>query len=247
MYFDRIARRLTRQSPADLAKTAVIGRAQAGDDEVSLSYGELDRAARVVAAWLSERCAPGERVLLLSPLGPEVVKNFFGCLYAGVVPVVAPVPEGRDHHLARATGIAFDAGATLVLTDASSLSAVHEWLSQDGMDDVTCVATDVIELADPDDWVEPARDPDDLAVLCYGSARVELVGTLISYAALGHGVRRTRDALGLTADDRLLSWLPPDHYTGLMNLVTVLAIGGTAVLMPPREFARDPLAWLDLV
>ncbi|MFD0206912.1 MULTISPECIES: AMP-binding protein [Saccharothrix] len=84
-------------------------------------------------------------------------------------------------------------------------------------------------------------------MLCYGSARVELVGTLISYDALGHGVRRTRDALRLTADDRLLSWLPPDHYTGLMNLVTVLAIGGTAVLMPPREFARDPLAWLHLV
>jgi acyl-CoA synthetase (AMP-forming)/AMP-acid ligase II len=95
MYFDRIVRRLTQQGSTDLAKAAVVGRAQVGDDtsaEVSLSYAELDRAARVVAAWLTKRCEPGERVLLLSPLGPEVVKNFFGCLYAGVVPVVAPVP-----------------------------------------------------------------------------------------------------------------------------------------------------------
>ncbi|WP_312865781.1 AMP-binding protein [Saccharothrix violaceirubra] len=234
----------------DRDRIAVIAEASAAAGAATgseLSYAELDRSARTVAAWLSEQCVPGDRVLLLSPLGPEIVKNFFGCLYAGVVPVVAPVPTGRDHHLARATGIAFDSGARVVLTDVGSLSPVHEWLSQDGMEELVCVATDVVELGDPGDPVDVVRGPADAAVLCYGSAVGELVATEIGYAALEQGLARTRAAFGVTADDRLLSWLPPDNYTGLMNVLTALSAGATAVLMPTRDLARDPVRWLELV
>jgi long-chain acyl-CoA synthetase len=67
-------------------------------DELALSYGELDRAVRGVAASLRERgIEPGDRVALLVPNVPEFTIAYFGILYAGatVVPinVLAAAPE----------------------------------------------------------------------------------------------------------------------------------------------------------
>lgn len=67
-------------------------------DERSLTYGELDRAARGVATSLRERgVSPGDKVALLVPNVPEFTIAYFGILYAGatVVPinVLAAAPE----------------------------------------------------------------------------------------------------------------------------------------------------------
>ena len=69
---------------------------RAGDLEIT--YGELDRAARGVAASLRARgIVPGDRVALLVPNVPEFTIAYFGILYAGatVVPinVLAAGPE----------------------------------------------------------------------------------------------------------------------------------------------------------
>jgi long-chain acyl-CoA synthetase len=63
-----------------------------------LSYAELDRAARSVAASLRARdIQPGDKVALLVPNVPEFTIAYFGILYAGavVVPinVLAAAPE----------------------------------------------------------------------------------------------------------------------------------------------------------
>ncbi len=69
---------------------------RAGD--LTITYGELDRAARGVATRLRERgIAPGDKVALLIPNVPEFTIAYFGILYAGatVVPinVLAAAPE----------------------------------------------------------------------------------------------------------------------------------------------------------
>lgn len=226
--------------------TAVVVDAQPGE---TLSYRELDLAARSTAAWLQEHCAPGDRVLLLNPLGVEFVRNLVGCLYAGMIPVAAPVPEDNDdHHLMRATGIAIDTDARQVLTDRRYLTEVHNWISQDGLSDLMCVATDDDPLGDPADWVPPHIGPNDPALLCYqDTSGADLDGTVISHGALGHSIDRIRAAFDLTPADRLGSWLPPDHYSGLIGVLTALATGCTVVLMPTADFHTDPGRWPELV
>ncbi len=66
--------------------------------ETSMSYGELDAAARGVAAALLERgVQPNDKVAVLIPNVPEFTISYFGILYAGatVVPinVLASAPE----------------------------------------------------------------------------------------------------------------------------------------------------------
>src|SRR4030095_2736905 len=64
-----------------------------GSEEATLSYAELDRKARLIAANLQVLKASGERALLLFPPGLDYVCAFFGCMYAGVVAVPAYPPR----------------------------------------------------------------------------------------------------------------------------------------------------------
>src|SRR5436309_2919373 len=61
--------------------------------EVSLTYGELDRRARAIAAHLQSLAAPGDRALLLVPSDLDYPAAFFGCLYAGVIAVPSSPPR----------------------------------------------------------------------------------------------------------------------------------------------------------
>src|SRR5829696_7919691 len=78
-----------------------------GATRVSLTYAELDRRARGVAAGLQQEDAGGARALLLYPPGLDYVCAFLGCLYAGVVAVPAypPDPARLNRSLARLRSI----------------------------------------------------------------------------------------------------------------------------------------------
>ncbi len=134
----------------------------------SLSYEELDRRAREVAAGLQERGLAGERVLLLFPPGLDFVVAFFGSLYAGAVAVPASPPVSR-RSLPRLQSLAEDARPAAALTNAASLTRLRAlatplpswqgvtWLASDGM------------KARAGDWREPEVSGESLAFLQYTS------------------------------------------------------------------------------
>src|SRR5262249_37730462 len=98
-------------------------------EEITLSYGELDRRARAIAAWLQSHNLQGERALLLFPAGLDFVVSFFGCLYAGVIAVPA-YPPRMNRKLDRIQAIAIDAEAKVALTVQSVLERVQPLLDE---------------------------------------------------------------------------------------------------------------------
>src|SRR5258707_9544330 len=66
-----------------------------GRPAIDVTYGELDRRARAVGAWLQASDATDQRVLLLFPSGIEYIVAFFGCLYARSVAVPAYPPRAN--------------------------------------------------------------------------------------------------------------------------------------------------------
>ncbi len=97
---------MPRCQPEDVAFTYLV---DGEDEQVHLTYRELDRQARAIGAWLEAHGLVGQRALLLYPAGLEFIAAFFGCLYAGVVAV--PVyPPRRNRSLGRIQAIADDAG-----------------------------------------------------------------------------------------------------------------------------------------
>src|ERR1051325_8654932 len=78
------------------------------DDSVEsgfdISYSELDKSCREYAGMLLKYFSPGDRALLLFPYGKEFIYTFFGCLYAGIIPVPT-YPPMRARDFSRIMGI----------------------------------------------------------------------------------------------------------------------------------------------
>src|SRR5581483_3609542 len=80
-------------------------------EEMSMTYAQLDRGARAIAASLQARARPGERALLLYQPGLDYIAAFMGCLYAGMIAVPA-YPPSSPRSFPRIQVIAADAQAT---------------------------------------------------------------------------------------------------------------------------------------
>ena len=80
----------------------------------SISFSELDRAARGIAANLQRLTQPGDRVLLVLPPSLDYIIAFFGCIYAGVVAVPA-LPPANSRTFPRLQFIARDAAPTAAI------------------------------------------------------------------------------------------------------------------------------------
>ena len=207
-----------------------------------ISYRELDRRARVIAAALQAEAEFGDRAVLLFDSGPDYVAAFFGCLYAGVIAVPAYPPESaRRHHQLRLLSIIDDAEPALVLTSA----ALREPLQQLSTDlgaagpALLCVEDLQDELADA--WCEPVLAADDIAFLQYTSGSTSLPkGVQVSHGNLVANELLIRRGFGIGADDVIVSWLPLYHDMGLIGgLLQPIFSGVPCVLMSPR-FPRTP-------
>jgi len=131
-----------------------------GEEESdTLTFAELRARAMAVAARLTSLNAPGERAIFLYPQGLEFIVAFFGCLYAGVVPVPASIPN-RKRGLEILRGIAVDAGAKWILAPGSLLEELAPDLHGDPV-------LGVMSYLDPEQppfassggWSSPPIDP----------------------------------------------------------------------------------------
>jgi amino acid adenylation domain-containing protein len=221
-----------------------------------LTYGELDRRARAVAAWLQGRLqgrgAAGERVLLLFSPGLEFITAFFGCLYAGAVAVPTYPPRpGRAQPRLRA--IAGDARPRFALA-GSAIAAIGArapvWAGEiPAMAGVEWQAAAEIsdELAAA--WREPALGPETLAFLQYTSgSTADPKGVMVSHGNLLHNEEVIRTACGHTAESTFVSWLPMYHDMGLIgSVLQPLYLGAPCVLLSPAAFLQRPVRWLQAI
>ncbi|MEU7725106.1 fatty acyl-AMP ligase [Streptomyces sp. NPDC040724] len=214
-----------------------------------LTYGELDRRARSLASWLRERCAIGDRVMLLYGTGPEFISTLAACMYAGVVAVPAPQPSTQRGHSSRSDGIVRDAGIRLVLTDAATHEDACAFLADAGPAELACVATDLLELPNAPHWQVPPVNAGTPVIIQYTSGSTSSPkGVVVTHGSLAHNLGLNARAFGVDADSRTCSWLPQHHDMGLIGmLLTPLYQGGTAFKLASMDFLRRPHVWLDLI
>ncbi|HET7505109.1 MAG TPA: fatty acyl-AMP ligase [Kofleriaceae bacterium] len=239
---------LLRQHAADLADhEAVTLVRDAGP--TTLSYALLDRASRAVAAWLQARFSPGERVLLLYPVGLDFVPAFLGCLYAGMIAVPAPMPGGHLQQRRRVDAIAHDAGIAAVFTDSANLADVSDWLTAHGRAALPGIATDVDALGDPDAWQMPAIDRRTVMLLQYTSGSTgDPKGVMVGHGNLLHNAGAFTRGLGLGPNTRFGGWIPMYHDMGLLaQLMPGLLLGSSVTLMTPQTFIMRPHLWLRMI
>ena len=167
------------------------------DGEQQITFGELDRRARLIAARLQLELKQGDRALLVYPAGLEFISAYFGCMYAGVVAVPATYPKPK-RPMPRLQRIAVDCDAHVALSTAQTLTTLDpELLSADAATN-QWVATDELNNDLADLWRRPTIDKNDLAFLQYTSGSTsDPKGVMVSHANLLANLERIRQSFGI--------------------------------------------------
>ena len=215
-----------------------------GDDEgrSELTFRELDRRARAIAANLQRYDVTGERVLVLVRPGLDFIAGFFGCLYAGAVAV--PVHQKLAPRL---QVVVPDAAAKFALTASEKSQDTRAAVAGIPGEPEQWFFTDA--GADPDAWVAPDLNIDSPAAIQYtsGSTRSPK-GVLLSHGNILHNCDAIRQSWNGDENGKGVFWLPPHHDLGLIGgILSMIYVGASTALMSPTAFIKRPMRWLELV
>ncbi len=241
-----LLRHRARHQAQDLAYRFLV---DGESDELDLTYAQLDRQARAIAAWLQALNLQGERVLLLYPPGLDFVAGFFGCLYAGVIAVTA-YPPRRNRSIRRIQSIVEDADARVALTVSSVLERIQGFLDEaPALKTVQWLSTDQAEAGLEEEWQRPEVHPQTLAFLQYTSGSTGTPkGVMLTHSNLLHNCALIHHAFEHTRSSSGTFWLPSYHDMGLVGgILQPLYIGRPNVLMSPMSFLQKPIRWLQAI
>ncbi|CPR11380.1 AMP-binding enzyme [Mycobacterium bohemicum DSM 44277] len=193
-------------------------------EERRFSLPELDVLADAWSATLMRSgAAPGRRVAVMASTRPEFVAALLGIWRLGATAVLISPAWKRDevdHALALTNPV-------LAVGDQPVLAALMPMLH---LDEPTAAAG---PLPGPP---RPGAD----AVLVFSSGTTGMPKAVRhTHASLDEAVRHWRQALRLTAGDRIQVATPPSHILGLLNILTALRTGARMRLH--RRFDIDQM------
>ncbi len=193
---------------------------------------------------------PGDRIALVAETGPEFAAGFFGAVYAGLWPVPLPLPTsfgGRDAYVEQLTVMLTSSDPALFLypaelADYCTAAAERRQVAATSWDELA---------ACPHDPAAPLPEarPGDIAYLQYSSGSTRFPhGVAVTHHALLDNLRAHGLGLQVEDTDRCISWLPWYHDMGLVGcFLSPIANQLSVDFLKTEDFARRPLAWLDLI
>jgi fatty-acyl-CoA synthase len=205
----------------------------------------LAAAYRLVAHGVK----PGDRVALVAETGPEFAALFFGVVHAGAWPVPLPLPTsfgGRDSYIDQ-LGVQLRSSDPSLLFYPAELSgmaaAAAEGAGVEGIE-WESFAQQPAPAADL-----PQAKADDIAYLQYSSGSTRFPhGVAITHRALLNNLAAHSHGMEVVDTDRCVSWLPWYHDMGLVGcFLSPVANQVSTDYLKTEDFARRPLAWLDLI
>ncbi|AUG80438.1 hypothetical protein CFP65_5752 [Kitasatospora sp. MMS16-BH015] len=230
-------------------QTAYVFLRNGEEPAASLTYGQLDLAARVRAGYLVAAGLAGGSVVLLYPSGLEFVRSLLGCMYAGVAGAPVQVPRRRQG-LARLRRVADDAGTTTVLTTTAVKRELEEnFADAPELAGLTLVDTTLLPVTLAHGWCYVSPPAEGVALLQYTSGSTgDPKGVVITHANFAANAAETDELWPCGEDARVVSWLPLFHDMGLLfGVVLPLWAGVPSYLMEPEAFIRRPARWLEAV
>ena len=219
-----------------------------GAPEGNVSFAGLDQAARKIAAGLIEKGLAGRNLMLLYTPGLDYIRAFFGCMYAGCVPVPAYPPMGaRD--IDRLKRVVQDCDAGAILSSSMLLPMIEAWVANPGNGiSLPCIATDSMAMQQDIGGFTPYdAEPSEVAFLQYTSGSTgHPKGVMVSHENLIANFQQiiwtfthTSDLERVGPEYKMVIWLPPFHDMGLIGgVLTPVYAGIDVTLMSPLTFLR---------
>ncbi|KAM8728755.1 disco-interacting protein 2 homolog C isoform 4-T4 [Acanthopagrus schlegelii] len=221
----------------------------------SLTCVQLHKRAEKIAGMLAERAhlQDGDHVALVYPPGVDLIVAFYGCLYAGCVPITVrpPHPQNIATTLPTVKMIVEVSRSVCVMTtqlickllrskEASAAVDVRTW--------PPVMDTDDLPKKKPPLLYKPSN-PDTLAYLDFSvSTTGMLAGVKMSHTATSAFCRSIKLQCELYPSREVAICLDP--YCGLGFVLWCLCSvysGHQSILIPPSELEVNPALWLSAV
>jgi len=217
-----------------------------------ITFAQLDKDAKKIAgALLHAGAEPGDRAVLIFAPGLDLVRAFWGCLYANQTVVLVQPPFNKKL-LEKTHRIIHNCQPKVVLLPAKSADRYADLFTTGGylssQEPITVLPFEsVFEKIYP--WQKPAVNPDDVALLQYTSGSTsDPKGVMVSHKNLLDNLEKIKNAFGMHEHSVMFGWLPPYHDMGLMgSILSPLYTGYTTFLMTPFTFLQNPLIWLQAI
>jgi fatty-acyl-CoA synthase len=212
-------------------------------------YAELREDAIRAAHRLKARgIQPGQRVALIAETAAEFIALFFGSMYAGVWPVPLPLPTsfgGKEAYIDQ-LAVQLKSSDPVLLLYPPELAMAASAAEATGFEAQDWASFFAAEAA-PAPLDAPKAD--DIAYLQYSSGSTRFPhGVVITHKALMSNLAAHADSMHIGQGDRGVSWLPFYHDMGLVGCMMSMVANQMSVdYLKTEDFARRPLAWLDLV
>ena len=213
-------------------------------------YAELKADALANAyRFANAGLAKGDRVAMVAETGAEFAACFFGAVYAALWPVPLPLPTsfgGREAYVDQLVVMLKSCDPQLFLYPpelAEYCEIAAERLS------IPARAWDTIDALDATPIDLPAVTADEIGYLQYSSGSTRFPhGVAVTHRALLDNLHAHGFGLKVQDSDRCVSWLPWYHDMGLVGcMLSPMAIQLSVDYLKTEDFARRPLAWLDLI
>lgn len=226
-------------------ETAFMASIDGHSVQTTMTYAQLDRRARAVAAFLQDAGLVGQRVILAYPPGIEFIAGFYGTLYAGCVAVPACPP--RQRFLDRFQSIVSDAGALMTLSTDATIAQLNALMGEAAL--TPYLATDTLSDELAERWVEHEPASDSLAMLQYTSGSTsQPKGVMLSHANLFNNTSEIARSFEIQNESLGVFWLPAYHDMGLVGGVLVpVYVGRPSINMAPTSFLLNPIRWLEAI
>ncbi|MGE7205702.1 fatty acyl-AMP ligase, partial [Sphingomonas sp. NPDC019816] len=202
-------------------------------------------ARRLIASGIR----PEERIALVAETGPEFAALFFGVVYAGAWPVPLPLPTsfgGRDSYIEQLRVQLASCDPKMLIFPpelAQMAGAAAEAAGVEGID------WDSFAKREAPEATLPEAKSDAIAYLQYSSGSTRFPhGVAITHHALLNNLAAHSHGMKIQESDRCISWLPWYHDMGLVGcFLSPIANQVSTDYLKTEDFARRPLAWLDMI
>ncbi|MDH7971415.1 fatty acyl-AMP ligase [Sphingomonas sp. AR_OL41] len=205
----------------------------------------LAMARRLIAAGVK----PEDRIALIAETSPDFAALFFGVIYAGGWPVPLPLPTsfgGRDSYIEQLRVQLASCDPTMLIYPPELAQMAGDAAHLVGIEGIDW--SEFAERAAPEASL-PTADGSAIAYLQYSSGSTRFPhGVAITHHALLNNLASHSHNMEVCGTDRCVSWLPWYHDMGLVGcFLSPVANQVSADYLKTEDFARRPLAWLDLI
>ena len=210
-----------------------------------LRADSLAMARRLIAHGIGK----GDRVALIAETGPEFAALFCGCVYAGAWPVPLPLPTsfgGKEAYIDQLAVQLASSDPKVLFYPAEIAEMTKAAADRQGCEGIVW---EDFAAGEAPDCALPQASPDDICYLQYSSGSTRFPhGVAVTHASLLNNLAGHSEGMKVQQSDRCISWLPWYHDMGLVGCFLSLIANQISVdYLKTEDFARRPLAWLDLI